>query len=371
MITQKEKDLTIALLTEKLERISGKKIVLEDNLFSSIDTPESLKSEILKEKQADIQTVKDLLKQYSTDIKEEDSGKVSGRAIGKDLYLLSHVVIEVSTNEIYERVFKSVTDLEIFLKPKVLASRIQCSNTKGIKSGIIIGLEYKKLLSDKKQITEETQKWEVIFSDSGDNEVVVSEKFNSKEEAEDWADALQYDFQDEWYNPEHEDYEFKTFYRYYNPEDKESNYVSYEVRPVEQTKQKLTEAKEKTEFKSVVGIIFMGDYVVLGKALTQDDRNGKLVFPGGGIEEGETLEEACKREVFEESGLFVKVRKSKPIVLKDLPTVAFLLCDYSYGSLFFNEEYSEIGWYPLSDLPMNKIYKNNLEILENLKKNSK
>ena len=30
MITQKEKDLTIALLTEKLERISGKKVVLKE-----------------------------------------------------------------------------------------------------------------------------------------------------------------------------------------------------------------------------------------------------------------------------------------------------------------------------------------------------
>ena len=288
MITQKEKDLTIALLTEKLERISGKKIVLEDNLFSSIDTPETLKSEILKEKQADIQTVKDLLKQYSTDIKVEDSGKVSGRAIGKDLYLLSSLILTFTPNDVYKRVFKTVQNLREYLLPKLLTQNINVIRDlqNNVTTTFSIILEYKKII------------------------------------------------------------------------------------PIS-IKKSLSEAKEKTEFKSVVGIIFMGDYVVLGKALTQDDRNGKLVFPGGGIEEGETLEEACKREVFEESGLFVKVRKSKPIVLKDLPTVAFLLCDYSYGSLFFNEEYSEIGWYPLSDLPMNKIYKNNLEILENLKKNSK
>ncbi|WP_232362060.1 NUDIX domain-containing protein, partial [Bacillus thuringiensis] len=31
------------------------------------------------------------------------------------------------------------------------------------------------------------------------------------------------------------------------------------------------------------------------------------VFPGGGVEEGETPEEATKREVYEELGLHIKV----------------------------------------------------------------
>ena len=377
----KEKQLNIELLIEKLQRITGKKVMLEDNLFSNIDTPESLKQEIIKEKQADIQTIQDLLKQYSIEIKVDNINKITGRATGRDLYLISWVVIDAKTNEVYEKVFKSVTDLETFLKPKVLASRIQCSNTKGIKPGITIGLEYKKLITtNKTKLTEETkEQWEVIFIDCGDDEVVVNEKFNSEEEAIDWAEDKEYDYQDEYYNGE--DYVFKTFYKFYNPEDKQSSYVSYEVRPVtESNKQELTEAKEKKqivevkgEFKSVVSIILMGDYVLLGKALSKDDRNGKLVFPGGGIEEGETLEQACKREVMEETNLFIKVRKTKSIVLEDLPSVVFLICDYSYGEINFNEEYSESGggWYHLSKehLPWNKIYSKNIQILKDLIKN--
>jgi len=138
-------------------------------------------------------------------------------------------------------------------------------------------------------------------------------------------------------------------------------------------KTKLTEAKEEQEFKSVVSIILMGDYVVLGKALSEDDRNGRLVFPGGGIEEGETLEQACKREALEETGLFIKIRNKKPIVQEEIPKVAFLICDYSYGELNFNEEYSESGggWYHLSKehLPWNKIYSKNIQILKDLIKN--
>ena len=41
MITKKEKQLTIELLTEKLERISGKKVIFEGT-WATPDTPEKL-----------------------------------------------------------------------------------------------------------------------------------------------------------------------------------------------------------------------------------------------------------------------------------------------------------------------------------------
>ena len=73
-------------------------------------------------------------------------------------------------------------------------------------------------------------KYEVIFTDCGDVETVVEQKFDREEEATGWAEDKEYDFQDEYYNGD--DYVFKTFYRYFNPEDNNSDYVSYEVRPV-------------------------------------------------------------------------------------------------------------------------------------------
>ena len=74
------------------------------------------------------------------------------------------------------------------------------------------------------------EKWEVIFTDYGDNETIVEQKFDTYEEADKWAYDNQYEYQDEAYDNDGNEY-WKTFYRYYNPEDKES-YVSYDVQQV-------------------------------------------------------------------------------------------------------------------------------------------
>jgi hypothetical protein len=72
-------------------------------------------------------------------------------------------------------------------------------------------------------------KYEVIFfSSSDDNEVIVKQKFDSFNDANKWASDCEYNYNDIAIDEEGNDY-WKTFYRYYNPEDKE-NYSSYEVK---------------------------------------------------------------------------------------------------------------------------------------------
>ena len=70
--------------------------------------------------------------------------------------------------------------------------------------------------------------YEVIFTDCCDDETVVNQKFDSENEANEWANEHEYDYQDIAIDEDGNDY-WKTFYRYYNPEDRE-NYIGFEIR---------------------------------------------------------------------------------------------------------------------------------------------
>jgi hypothetical protein len=72
-------------------------------------------------------------------------------------------------------------------------------------------------------------KYEVVFFSSiNEEETTVKQKFDSITDANKWATEYEYDYQDIAIDDDGNDY-WKTFYRYFNPEDRES-YTSYEVK---------------------------------------------------------------------------------------------------------------------------------------------
>ena len=71
-------------------------------------------------------------------------------------------------------------------------------------------------------------KYEVVFYDYSDDEIVVEQKFDSRSDAEKFAIDCEYDYPDIAIDCNGNDY-WDTFYRYRNPEDKET-YFSYSVR---------------------------------------------------------------------------------------------------------------------------------------------
>lgn len=88
------------------------------------------------------------------------------------------------------------------------------------------------------------------------------------------------------------------------------------------------------------------------------ERDGAIreyyVVPGGGIEEGETIEEATKREVKEETGIDVELIESKPkYVLKEEERTQFFSMvkriggeiGTGEGPEFTDAEYKERGTY--------------------------
>lgn len=106
-------------------------------------------------------------------------------------------------------------------------------------------------------------------------------------------------------------------------------------------------------------IIFNGEGKFL---LTQRQDNGQWCLPGGAVESGESLAEACEREVFEETGLSVRVKRlvgvySHPDQLVVYPDghKAFIVAIHFQaeiigGELGLSDETTDFGYFTLEEI---------------------
>ena len=96
--------------------------------------------------------------------------------------------------------------------------------------------------------------------------------------------------------------------------------------------------------------------------LTRREDNGRWCLPGGGMDPGESAAEACVREVFEETGLEVKVTKlvgiyTSPDILieypdgnKIQPTAFSFEVEITGGTLGLSEETTDVGYFTIEDM---------------------
>jgi len=121
-------------------------------------------------------------------------------------------------------------------------------------------------------------------------------------------------------------------------------------------------------------IVAAGGFVMnsVGQVLLiQSPRYGDWEFPGGQVEEGETIPHALEREVFEETGIVVRVKslvgiysntRQPPIVNMDF------ICEYVSGEPKISEESTLVEWVDgeeaLSRVKREAIYKRLKNMLE-------
>ena len=78
------------------------------------------------------------------------------------------------------------------------------------------------------------------------------------------------------------------------------------------------------------------------------------VLPGGGIDQGETPEESCIREVYEETGLKVQITRKVGLfepMNRWTSTVHVFECEVRGGTLTPGPEERYVGFFPIDRLP--------------------
>lgn len=142
--------------------------------------------------------------------------------------------------------------------------------------------------------------------------------------------------------------------------------------PVEET------MRGSNRFQTGVAVVFRhrrdGAEILLGRAITEDARNGQWCFPGGGIDEEDrgSVEEAAERECWEETGIAV-LTTGTVIDHPRKPQVGFVACDYLFGQIKPNREFSKVKWVPLKELHEwaededARVYSVNRQVLERLR----
>jgi hypothetical protein len=90
--------------------------------------------------------------------------------------------------------------------------------------------DLRDLIGDLKKVGQ-VEEWQVIFSDYDEDVPYTLETWSSKGEAEKWAESKEFEYDDEIYDPHKQDYVYKTFYKYHNPEDGQT-YTGYEVKKI-------------------------------------------------------------------------------------------------------------------------------------------
>ncbi len=109
------------------------------------------------------------------------------------------------------------------------------------------------------------------------------------------------------------------------------------------------------------------------------NESGRWEFPGGGVEFGEALDHALKREVREEYGIGIEVLELLDVVNHLIPAEGqhwvspTYICRISSGTPVIREPHKcdEIGWFRIEDIPVEKLTIASKKSLESLKKRNR
>jgi mutator protein MutT len=125
--------------------------------------------------------------------------------------------------------------------------------------------------------------------------------------------------------------------------------------------------------KVVAGFLKKGDRFLLVRRPINKKRGGLWEFPGGKVENGETLEEAIKRELKEELGIKTKVRRFLSKINYKYPEgeIELILLEIDSKEEPILKEALELRWVNFEEIKEIELCPADKKLLESLKKTCK
>jgi len=124
-----------------------------------------------------------------------------------------------------------------------------------------------------------------------------------------------------------------------------------------------------------VGAVIINDHKVLLVKRAHAPARGQWAIPGGRVEAGETLQQALKREIREETGLDIDIGPLAHVFdliersAAGLLTRHYVIIDYEAtivgGTLQAGDDALKIDWFGSKDLPNTNISPATIDLLKN------
>jgi 8-oxo-dGTP pyrophosphatase MutT (NUDIX family) len=117
---------------------------------------------------------------------------------------------------------------------------------------------------------------------------------------------------------------------------------------------------------AVMAVLIDGGRFILGRSAKQNAIQGKWITPAGKVEEGESLEEAVRREVREETGLDIpEFRKVCEVEGEIVPLMHVFEADVTGCKIDFDRrEFSEVGAFTREEALRLQLGKATKQVLE-------
>lgn len=117
-------------------------------------------------------------------------------------------------------------------------------------------------------------------------------------------------------------------------------------------------------------LVIIDNKVLLFKRSSEEsDNSGKYGLVGGGIEDGETPEQALRREVKEEAGVTASTfRKLRTYNIDGAEIHVFHTNEFNVGGIKLNAEHTEHKFFPYSELSSSKIISTNKRFVDDYNK---